>query len=45
MCSPKKQKKNDENGKNLSLPLAILLMEISFLGGLMHWYRRSCKAA
>jgi hypothetical protein len=27
------------------LPFVILLMEILFLGGLMHGYRRSCKAA
>ena len=33
--------------RSLSTPVgdAILLMEISFLGGLMHGYRRNCKTA
>ena len=39
------KRKLTKTAKIFHLPLAILLMEISFLGGLMHGYRRSCKAA
>ena len=44
-AAPKNKRKMTKTAKIFHLPLAILLMEISFLGGLMHGYRRSCKAA
>ena len=39
------KRKLTQTAKIFHLPLVILSMKISFPGGLMHGYRRSCKAA